>query len=126
MTSVQFTENRNGYVEYRITINNKSAYSGDVRCEGRISPNYPYSAYASSSKASTISLSSGTKTASCVVKIPFSWQGVDVSTLINGSVGIDSTWCDCVLNSFSVDPGVPDFAYPTNGSTAVVNVAVDI
>ena len=120
------SENRSGFVEYRITINNKSSYSGTLRCSGQITPNYPYTVYSRNSRDIGITLASTTKTASCVVKIAFNWTGVDVTKLIDGSIQIESTWCECATNRLNVYLDVPSFSYPSNGATAVVDVTVDI
>ena len=124
-------ENRSGTVVLRITINNKSHYSGQVQCGGNIGPETQKTPtqYLSSwaSKNVVKSISATSEAVVCVVSIPFNWIYVDVRAKIRGSVNVYSYRCgSCSLERISVNYGVGDFSFPPNGGTKFVKVSVDI
>jgi hypothetical protein len=125
-------ENRTGFVEYRITIQNTSLYSGKLRCSGSINAGArktptEFLGGSWTTREVVRSISSNNQSLLCIVKIPFNWTYADIDSNIRGSVNVWDYSCgSCSLTRIGVSLGVRDFPYPPNGGTARVFVSLSI
>lgn len=123
-------ETRFGIVEFRITVFNKTAYAGPLRCGADIEPGYRMIgtsyAMARQDRNITTSITASNSSIVCTVRIAYNWTFVDPAKLIDASIKIDSYTCTCGNNSFYYSLDIADQVYPTNGTVRIVYATIDI